>query len=122
MREAVGQLRAFFERYPPDSIKPANPKPAFRSTRMVLQAPRPLVRLLSSAEVPDDTVPPMLSFGELDVLHGRLVAAGDKKSLAFLTYVCKAYSGALRRRKEATLRAKPVDDGQHKGAAEDASS
>ncbi|KAI0717675.1 hypothetical protein C8T65DRAFT_766373 [Cerioporus squamosus] len=110
-REAVQLVRRFVERYPPDTVKHANPKLAFRSTRTVLQAPRPVVRLISPTEVPDDTVPPLLSFPEVEVLHHKLVARGDKENIGYLKYVCMSYSGALMRRKEATLHAKPSSGG-----------
>ncbi|KAI8990403.1 hypothetical protein BD414DRAFT_483529 [Trametes punicea] len=110
LREAVQLVRTFVERYPPDVIKQANPKPALRSTRVALQAPRPLVRLFTPVEVPDDTVPPLLSFPEVELLHHRLVTVGDEKNIRYLKWVCMAYAGALRRRQEATLRAEPVSD------------
>lgn len=77
----------------------------------MLEAPRPIVRLVSPTEVPDDTVPPLLSFPELEVLHHKLVAKGDRENIGYLKYVCMSYSGALKRRKEATLRAQPAKDG-----------
>ncbi|KAI0354292.1 hypothetical protein OH77DRAFT_1405482 [Trametes cingulata] len=107
-REAVQLVRSFVERYPPDVVKHANPKPELRSTRVMLQAPRPLVRLLTPVEVPDDTVPPLLSFPEVEILHHRLVAVGDTENIRYLKWVCMSYAGALKRRKEATLRAEPV--------------
>ncbi|RPD77124.1 hypothetical protein L226DRAFT_360122 [Lentinus tigrinus ALCF2SS1-7] len=109
-REGVQLVRRFVERYPPDIVKRANPKLPLRSTRTVLEAPRPLVRLVSPTDLPDNTVPPLLSFPELEMLHHKLVAKGDKESIGYLKYVCMSYSGALRRRKEATLHAKPAKD------------
>ena len=61
-------MHEFVAVYPPEAVARANPKPALRSTRTVLDAPRPLVRLVSPAELPDDTVPPMLTFPELELL------------------------------------------------------
>ena len=113
-REAVRLVRQFVDRYPPSLIKTSQPKHPLRSTRTVLSAPRPIVRMMSPTEVPDDTVPPSLSFPELEVLHHRLVAAGDRESIGYIKYVCMTYQGVLRRRKDAVLRAKP--------AAEDAES
>lgn len=110
-REGVELVRKFVEQYPPNSVKQANPKLPLRSTRTVLQAPRPIVRLVSPTELPDDTVPPLLSFPELEVLHHKLVAKGDKESIGYLKYVCMSYKGALMRRKEATLHARPAEDG-----------
>ncbi|KAI0651175.1 hypothetical protein C8Q79DRAFT_898304 [Trametes meyenii] len=108
LREAVQLVRAFVERYPPDVVKQVQPKPALRSGRIMLQAPRPLVRMYSAVEVPDDTVPPLLSFPEVELLHHRLVDAGDEASIRYLKWVCMAYAGALKGRKHATLRAEPV--------------
>ncbi|TBU57213.1 hypothetical protein BD310DRAFT_822029 [Dichomitus squalens] len=114
-REAVRLVRQFVDRYPPSQVSKPNPKHALRSTRILLTAPRPVVRMLSSTEVPDDTVPPSLSFFELEVLHHRLVAVGDRESIGYIKYVCMSYQGALKRRKDAALRAKPVTDPEEQG-------
>ncbi|KAH9894019.1 hypothetical protein C8Q73DRAFT_745662 [Cubamyces lactineus] len=106
--EAVQLVRDFVARYPPHVVKHANPKPALRSMRVSLEAPRPLVRLFTPVEVPDDTVPPLLSFPEVEILHHRLVMIGDTANIRYLKWVCMSYAGALKRRKEATLRAEPV--------------
>ena len=86
-------------------------KPAFRSTRTSLTGARPLVRLFTDGDIPDDSVPPALTFAEIEVLHHKLVAAGPmkdtKREVGYLKWVCKAYEGALRRRREGVLRAKP---------------
>jgi len=75
-----------------------------RSTRVLLAAGnRPLVRLTTALDVQDDEVPPLLTFADIEVLHHRLVAAGDQRSLAYVKWVCKAYDGALRKRREAAL-------------------
>ena len=76
-----------------------------RSTRMSLGASdRPLVRLTTALDVQDDDVPPLLTFADLEVLHHRLVAAGDLRGLAHVKGVCKAYEGALRIRREVALK------------------
>jgi hypothetical protein len=75
-----------------------------RSTRVSLAASdRPLVRLTTALDVQDDDVPPLLTFADVEVLHQRLVAAGDRRGLACVKWVCKAYEGALRKRREAAL-------------------
>ena len=75
-----------------------------RSTRVLLAAGnRPLVRLTTALDVQDDDVPPLLTFADIEVLHHRLVAAGDGRGLAYVKWVCKAYEGALRKRREAAL-------------------
>jgi hypothetical protein len=88
-------------------IRNPTPKPALRSTRTVLVGERPLVHMFSSVEVPDDTVPPLLVFDDVELLYHRLAAAGKRKEIGYLTFVCKAYEGALRARKNDTMRAEP---------------
>ena len=107
-REALQVLREFVAAYPPQLVKKANPKHELRSTRTVLEAARPLVRMMSPTELPDDTVPPMLTFSELEILHSKLVDAGDEAGIAYVKYVCVSYGGALVQRKKATLHAKPT--------------
>jgi len=63
------------------------------------------VRLTSAVHVPDDTVPPLLTFSSLEILHHRLIAAGNKQALGYVKYVCKAYEYALRIRREETMKA-----------------
>jgi hypothetical protein len=53
--------------------------------------------------VSDDFVPPILTFSDLDVLHHRLRAADHVKGVKYVGWVCKAYEGELRRRRERTL-------------------
>jgi hypothetical protein len=75
-----------------------------RSTRVLLAAGnRPLVRLTTALDVQDDDVPPVLTFADIEMLHHRLVAASDRRSLAYTKWVCKAYQGALRKRREAAF-------------------
>ena len=111
-------MRQFFQTYPPRAVKQANPRPELRSTRVLLTGARPLVRLTTPVEIPDDTVPPLLSFPELQTLHAKLVDAVDKSVIAYVKYVCVSYRGALRRRKETVLSARPVGDSE---VVEDAS-
>jgi hypothetical protein len=109
---ALEHLKAFAQKYPPKSLsKPAtNTKPPIRSTRTVLKtghstavAPRPLVRLTSATDVTDDTVPPFVSFSDLELLHHRLVAANRLKDIKYIKWICTSYSGALRKRRDRTL-------------------
>lgn len=103
---AMSHVRAFVQRYPPYSVTQVPPKPAMRSTRTVLFAPRPLVRTVSHTDVQDDAVTPVLTFRDLELLHHRLVsdAYSRRSDLAFIKYICKAYEGALRRRRDKTIR------------------
>ncbi|KAH9920852.1 uncharacterized protein BXZ73DRAFT_104586 [Epithele typhae] len=70
-----------------------------------------------AAGIPDTSVPPLLTFSDLELLHHRLVDRGDKESIGFVKFVCKAYQGALARRKEATLDTRPATqpDGEKRG-------
>jgi len=105
MDEALACLRAFVTRYPPYTVRaPPTRLSNIRSTRVSLAGARPLVRLTTALDVRDDHVPPLLTFADLEVLHHRLVAAGDLRGLAYVKWVCKAYEGALRKRREAALK------------------
>ncbi|EMD35153.1 hypothetical protein CERSUDRAFT_116626 [Gelatoporia subvermispora B] len=104
---SLGLVKSFAARYPPGDIKTPPPKPALRSTRTVLVGAKPLVRLTSAVDVPDDTVPPLLSFTELEVLHHKLVAAGDSVGIRYIKWLCMAYQGALRRRRDSLVQALP---------------
>ncbi len=61
------------------------------------------MRLTTALDVQDDCVPPLLTFADLEALHHRLVAAGDLRGVGYVKWTCKAYEGALRRRREAAL-------------------
>ena len=64
--------------------------------------------MTSAAEVPDDNVPPLLTFRDLELLHHRLIDVGRQKDIKFVTWICKAYEWALRIRRDETIKAKPV--------------
>ncbi|KAG1807843.1 uncharacterized protein BJ212DRAFT_1385770 [Suillus subaureus] len=128
---AITLVRTFMLRYPPTALLPParSPssahvdapsqdvmnkrritlfaKPPILSTRTVLSnpsaTPRPLVRLTSAIGPPDERVPPLLSFADVELLHARLVEQGRGKEVGFLKWACKAYEGALRTRREAVL-------------------
>ncbi|OBZ74606.1 hypothetical protein A0H81_05466 [Grifola frondosa] len=89
VRRAVEHLRSFIQCYPPGVVKAAR-------------------AVDSTVEIPDDTVPPFLTFPELEILHHRLVAESDRAGIRFLKWVCMSYEGALRRRRDDTLHARPV--------------
>jgi hypothetical protein len=108
--EALDRLRAFVARYPPHTVRVTTPHHAeqklreMRATRVGLaDRGRPLVRLTTPLDVQDERVPPLLVFADVEVLHHRLVAAGDLRGIAYVKWVCKAYEGELRRRREAAL-------------------
>ncbi|KAI0733870.1 hypothetical protein BC629DRAFT_1571720 [Irpex lacteus] len=105
---AMDLVRDFVNTYPPSAIRTTVERPSLLSTRTSLVGARPLVRLMSSAEVPDDTVPPLLTFTEVEALHHRLVATRREKDIKYLKWVCKSYEGALRARRDAVMRAQPA--------------
>ncbi|KAG2138975.1 hypothetical protein DEU56DRAFT_980376 [Suillus clintonianus] len=136
---AIALVRTFMSRYPPTALLPPTRNPSFAqidvpsqditskrkitlfakppilSTRTVLSnpssTPRPLVRLTSAIGPPDERVPPLLSFADVELLHTRLVEQGRGREVGFLKWACKAYEGALRTRREAVLGARvPVGD------------
>jgi hypothetical protein len=105
---AIEHVKAFVQTYPPSAIRETKEKPLLLSTRTSLEGSRPLIRLMSTVEVPDDTVPPLLTFTELEVLHHRLVAAKRTSDIKYLKWVCMSYSAALRARRDAVMHARPV--------------
>ncbi|CCM03930.1 uncharacterized protein FIBRA_06082 [Fibroporia radiculosa] len=107
LQRALNHVRTFAEHYPPLRVLSTQAKPVLYSSRPILSIHRPLVRLTSATDIPDDHVPPMLTFSELEILHHRLLAAGDRTGLGFVKWVCKAYEGALWRRRAAALRDAP---------------
>ncbi|EKM52656.1 uncharacterized protein PHACADRAFT_149497 [Phanerochaete carnosa HHB-10118-sp] len=105
VQRAVEAIKAFVAAYPPTVVCEPAPRPEFRSTRTNLLGARPLVRMFNVADIPDDSVPPLLSFTELELLHHRLVVAGRATDIRYLKWVCKEYEGSLRRRRERALQA-----------------
>ncbi|KAJ7054742.1 hypothetical protein C8F01DRAFT_1162743 [Mycena amicta] len=107
LARAMDQLKLFANRYPSNLLREPSPLSSFRSTRTVLVGPRPLVRLTTPSEVPDDDVPPFLLFDDLELLHHRLVAKLPplRREIGYLKYVCKSYEWALRGRRDAAFQA-----------------
>ncbi|KAF7326654.1 hypothetical protein MVEN_02602500 [Mycena venus] len=108
LQRALDHVKAFAERYPPSLLYERRPKAGFRSTRTILTGARPLVRLTAPNEVPDDGVPPLLMFNDLELLHHRLVAASMKSGIGYIKYLSKAYEWALRGRRDAAMKARPA--------------
>ena len=102
---AMDHLRAFATQYPPSDVRTPTPKTNLRSTRTSLVGSRPLVRMTSETEVPDDHVPPLMMFRDISVLHHRLLDEDRTKDIKFVTWLCKAYEWALRVRRDAAVKA-----------------
>ena len=105
MDRAIEHLKAFAARYPPNDIRTPTLKTNLRSTRTSLVGSRPLVRMTSETEVPDDHVPPLMTFRDISVLHHRLLDEGRTNDLKYVTWLCKAYEWALRIRRDAAVKA-----------------
>ena len=104
---AMAQLRVFAAKYPPKQVRTPPPKPAFRATRTALVGARPLVRMAGATEVPDDHVPPLITFRNVEILHHRLVYFERKADIGYVTWLCKAYEWALRVRRDEAVKARP---------------
>jgi uncharacterized radical SAM superfamily Fe-S cluster-containing enzyme len=84
-------------------VKQPSPADPNRSTRTSLYAERPIVRFTERSAVPEDRITPFLTFNDLTLLHHRAVAAKRTTLIKYIKWVAKAYEGALRRRRDATL-------------------
>jgi len=102
----MDHLKAFAAQYPPNDVRTPTPKIILRSTRTSLVGSRPLVRMTSETEVPDDHVPPLMVFRDISILHHRLLDEGRTKDIKYVTWLCKAYEWALRVRRDAAVKAK----------------
>lgn len=95
-------------------VRLTNPKPAHPSLSSSLlpiptTAPshsvaKPLVRLTSAVGPKDDRVPPIIGFSDVELLHHRLVALRRTKDVGYVKWVCEAYKGLLRQRRERVLK------------------
>ncbi|KAF8154238.1 hypothetical protein B0H34DRAFT_773588 [Crassisporium funariophilum] len=115
---AMDHLRSFASQYPANALRNPPPKRAFQSTRTSLVGSRPLVRMTSSAEVPDDHVPPLLTFRDIEVLHHRLIDEERTKDIGYVTWVCKSYEWALRVRRDNAVKAKIPKVGSNNAVVE----
>ncbi|KAF9054155.1 hypothetical protein BJ165DRAFT_1436534 [Panaeolus papilionaceus] len=105
---ALAQLRRFAAEYPASALRQPAPKHPSRSSRVSLAAARPLVRFIPPSEVPDDHVPPLVTFRDMEVLHHRLIDEERPQDIKYLTWLCKSYEWALRGRRDAAMKQKPV--------------
>jgi len=128
--KAMEQVRLFAQTFTPKALLalPTPTKPPIRSTHTILSnsnpdqnidtptipvssassilsniGGRPLVRLTSDTELVDDTVPPFLTFKDVELLHHRLVVANRLADVNYLRWLLESYSGSLRRRRERAL-------------------
>ncbi len=66
--------------------------------------------MTTTVDVPDDGVPPLLTFNDLEVLHHRLVAYEMHKEVGYVKWVAKAYEWMLRVRRDEGFRAKAAKE------------
>ena len=63
-------------------------------------------------EVPDDNVPPLMTFRDLEILHHRLIDEARVKDIRpYVTWLCKAYEYGLRKRRDEAVKSKPARTG-----------
>ena len=94
----------FYRRFPPANARPPPPKEVYDSFKPTLEdVGRPTIRLTTPHEIPDDTVPPILRFRDVEILHQRLVLAEATQTINRLTWMLKNYDGALRTRMKSTI-------------------
>ena len=106
---ALSLVREIQERYPPDMVSEnLNPDLQVIVSKSGLEGPRPLVRLSERGLVNDDTVPPALTFSDVETLHHRLTTAGPggeprRKDIDYLKWLTSAYAGRLKDRRGMNL-------------------
>jgi hypothetical protein len=54
----------------------------------------------------ESDIPPVMLWNDLDVVHQRLAREGRRKDIGWLTWVCKSYEVALRKRRRWRLKKK----------------
>lgn len=90
-------LRQFHSSHPPTSILDgytATPSTPFQ------------IRMIDRTRMAESDIPPHILWGDIDVLHQRLVREGRKAELGWLKWVCKSYEVALRKRRRWRLKGK----------------
>lgn len=90
----ISLLNSFHSLYPPSTILDgysATPPTPFQ------------IRMTDRTSLAESDIPPNILFGDVDVLHQRLVREG-RKELGWLKWVCKSYEVALRKRRRWRLK------------------
>jgi hypothetical protein len=94
VEDPISLLNNFHSLYPPSSILDgysATPPTPFQ------------IRMTDRTRLAESDIPPNILFGDIDVLHQRLVREG-RKELGWLKWVCKSYEVALRKRRKWRLK------------------
>jgi len=94
VEDSISLLKTFHSLYPPSTILDgysATPPTPFQ------------IRMTDRTRLAESDIPPNILFGDVDVLHQRLVREG-RKELGWLKWVCKSYEVALRKRRRWRLK------------------
>lgn len=93
--ESLAQMARFHTLFPPSNVLSTyspTPETSFK------------IRLTDPTALSESDIPPVLLWPDVDVLHQRLVREGRKKDIGWLTWVCKSYEVALRKRRRWRLK------------------
>lgn len=95
--ESLSLLARFHKLFPPTTVLQtytANPSTPFQ------------IRMTDPTATPESDIPPVMLWNDLDVVHQRLAREGRRKDIGWLTWVCKSYEVALRKRRRWRLKKK----------------
>lgn len=114
-KEALKIVKQFHTMFPPSALKKTSaPISAYDSTRVVLTIPspssatkesiapplrRPLLPPLPTPLQTSSSIPPILTFADVEVLHQRLVREEDGRGVRWLGWIVRSYVGVLRGRR-----------------------
>ena len=103
--DSLSLLARFHQLLPPTNILQtytATPATPFR------------IRMTDPTATPESDIPPVMLWNDLDVVHQRLAREGRRKDIGWLTWVCKSYEVALRKRRRWRLKKKGEVDHRSK--------
>jgi hypothetical protein len=90
VEEPISILKLFYSRYHPSAILDG----------YIATPPTPFqIRMTDWTRTAESNIPPNILFGDVDVLHQRLVREGKKEEVGWLKWICKSYEVALRKRR-----------------------
>jgi hypothetical protein len=81
------------------------------NSRVRLDGPHSLVKATQRGLLEDDSVPPVLTFSDVALLHQALSRSRRLTDISYLTYMSHAYAGAVRDRRRMNLATKSINGG-----------
>lgn len=108
---AVQLLKQFERLYPPSTTKTNLDPHMPLETKISLEGPRTLIKVVERGKIDDDTIPPVLVFTDIVALHKRLARDQRTKDINYLTYLLHAYAGNVRDRRSFNLAVNDLEDG-----------